>query len=189
MITRIYPYTMPTNTDPWAGLLINAGNRIRLDAEGLNILAQHLRDVGFIHNGDQETLHPITLAVGITTPDATINISPGDTINWKIPGAETSSTWIDGDAPTTLEIKDGHLQGQCSILGEWRFTIVVGPKIMYQSTYAGSPLEPGEWVPITQPRTDTPNTHNPTTINLTGLTPDELDNVIAAAQQAKATNP
>ncbi|MGO3084272.1 hypothetical protein [Ancrocorticia populi] len=182
MINRIYPYPVPDEADPWAGLLINAGNRIRLDAEGLNILAQHLREVGFIHNGDQETRHHIILDVGTGAEDATHEVAPGDIVTIDIPDHDRSCVWIDGDAPSALTIEDGKVTGRCAILGVWRFDIVVGPRIKYDSPLAGAPLEPGQWIPVTQRRqVQAPSPE----VDLQGLTPDQLDQLISQAKAAK----
>lgn len=179
---RLFPYPIPTDADPWTGLLVHPGNRIRLDAEGIAALIQHLRQVGFVHHGPQENRHDITIAVGTTDPDATITVKPGESIHWPIPDAGRSYNWIDGDTPSTLRLHDGYLTGHVNLIGVWKFTIVVGPSIHYDSLgYSGSPLEPGEWIPITQSRQQAPQVPE-----FNSMSSDELDQLIAAAQTARA---
>lgn len=182
--SRINRYGAPPTAHRWAPLLVHAGG-MTFDADAINVLCEHIEQVGFIHNGDAEIRRELLINIGMPDREAHILAQPGEPVGWEIPDGDKSYCWVSGDLPPGLAIEDGHIVGVCNVSGFWPVEIVVGPAIHYDALGSGgAPLEPGEWKPIDEP-ISTP-VRAAAGIRLDELNPTELDDIIAQALAAKA---
>lgn len=182
-MTEINPYPVPVGMHPFVKYLVRPGG-MSLDGDFLNSLASHLDLVGFVHLGEMDLRRDLVINVGLPNREAHIVGEPGGMIDWEIPDGHLSHCRVEGQLPPGVELLGGRLVGVCSIPGIWQVTVIVGPAIKFDSLgNGGTPLDPGEWIPVDQPRV-VPH-REAAGLNLQGLCREDLDDVIAQAQAAK----
>lgn len=182
-MSDLFPYEIPADAHRWAGFFVHAGG-MTFDAEAVNALAAHVEKLGFIHLGDKQSRLEVVINIAIPDHEAHIFGELGKPIDWEIPDGWTSYCRVEGTLPPGLELSGDRIHGVCSIPGVWTVTIIIGPAIKFDGLgHAGAPLEPGEWIPIDKPRK--PIARGAAGVDLTGLNPQDLDDIIAQAEAAK----
>lgn len=179
---QVVPTELPPGEHPYAGMFVglvspgreSAVARLVFDELGARL---YTPDTRFISH---------SWAVDYALPNGREEVSVGDTVTWRIPGAGVAGVRIvSGALPPgiRLERHTGRLVGTFTATGIYSATFAVGPAVkldlMGGTGLAGDAVK---WIPIDQPRTRAKSdVEVPKTLDT--LTPQELDALTAEAQR------
>lgn len=179
---QIVPTELPPGEHPYAGMfvgLVSPGRESALARLVFDELGARLYtpDARFITHA---------WAVDFALPNGREEVSVGDTVTWRIPGAGVAGVRIvSGALPPgiRLERHTGRLVGEFTTPGVYSATFAVGPAVkldlMGGTGLAGDAVK---WIPIDQSRTRAKSdVEVPKTLDT--LTPQELDALTAEAQR------
>lgn len=179
----INPNPVPDTMHPYVRFLVRAGG-LALDGEVWDAIAHHLDKVGFVHLGDDQVRHEVTINIGLPGREALIVSEPGAQVDWAVPDGGLSHCRVEGQLPPGVELVGDRLVGSSAIPGYWTVSVIVGPAIKFDSLgNGGAPLEPGKWIPWGEPLEVVPR--GAAGVDLTGLCREDLDDIIAQAEAAK----
>ncbi|AIJ33467.1 Uncharacterised protein [Corynebacterium imitans] len=179
---QVVPTELPPGEHPYAGMFVglvaqgreSAVARLVFDELGARL---YTPDARFITHA---------WAVDFALPNGREEVSVGDTVTWRIPGAGVAGVrLVSGALPPgiRLERHTGRLVGEFTTPGVYSATFAVGPAVkldlMGGTGLAGDAVK---WMPIDQPRTPAKSdVEVPKTLDT--LTAQELDALTAEAQR------
>lgn len=150
-MAKLYPFDLPEGLHPnawWVLGFVSSG-------EQANALARHLSDDLGVRLDETVGERTISWAVGLSdnSPDR-IKAQVGDHVDIMTWGAGAVRI-TNGALPpgVKLEKHTGKLVGTLTRPGLYSVTVTYGPAVKYDPLGSpGGPNDPGQWIPINQPR-------------------------------------
>lgn len=178
------PHPIPSGKHRFVQYLVRPAG-LAFDEDVIDLLADHIDKVGFVHLGEDHTSHEVRFVIGLPADqDTDIVAAPGEHLVWVVPEGWRSHCRVVGSLPPGVGLVGDVVSGVCPTPGVWPVTVIVGPALKFDALgHGGAPHEPGAWVPVENELT--PPAREAGGVDLSVLSTEELDDVIAQATAAK----
>lgn len=181
-MVKIYPFDVPDEVHPMIPILLGHG----LVPEQIKKLLKTFDGLGIrFHDCEPQEITYSWAVSWPRDPGERTPVAVGDTLDAVV--TEKHAVRITAGAlppGIRLDKARGKLTGAFTHSGLYSVTLTIGPAIKYDTLGSPGGIEdPGEWIPIDQPRVAPISPPIPATLD--DLSPQELEQLIVSAQNAQ----